>query len=210
MKLSCYSCLQGFDIYKCVPCSLLYRVYVPQVILIRGKLHQVFKKVCVKRHDHRVEAQIWPFNTIVFWWLGLQIPKKSIPYSLANTDRGSISSCKIFGYQEENIKQQSCSWFHCQMQSSICVIRLPGHLTHSKFLSMLLCPGSTVSKAGRGRVLGCHTTEESRWVLIITNIFVSAPHHSLDKYSALSLREPQIRGMTRNRNNTKDSNLKQE
>lgn len=46
--------LQGFDIYKCVLSSLLYRAYLPQVIVICGKLHQVFKKVCVKRHDHRV------------------------------------------------------------------------------------------------------------------------------------------------------------
>ena len=78
-----------------------------------------------------------------------------------------------------------------------------------KFPSTLLCPGSAGRKAGRGRALGRHTTEEPRRVLIITNVFISAPHHSLDKQSALSLKESQIRGMTRNRNNTKDSNLKQ-
>lgn len=65
--------------------------------------------------------------------------------------------------------------------------------------------------AGRqaNRVLGCHTTEKHKRVLIIIDVFIAAPNHSLDNHSVLSLKETQIKGMTRNRNNTKNSIFKQ-
>lgn len=58
--------------------------------------------------------------------------------------------------------------------------------------------------AGRqtNSVLGCHTTEKHRRVLIITVVFISAPNHPLDNHSVLSLKETLIKGMTRSRNNT--------
>lgn len=73
--------LQVSGIYKCVPCSLLYKAYLPQVrmilfpsmcILIHGKQCLVYKK-CVKRHGRKAGRRralvVTPQRNLEGFWL---------------------------------------------------------------------------------------------------------------------------------------------
>lgn len=100
--------------------------------LIHDKLYQVFKLTYVRRHTSHLGIDL-TFNTISVVWI-INRYLKICPLLIHQCFYRIcfISNCKIVGYQEENAKQHSCSWFHCKMKCLMHVIKLTGHLGTSQ------------------------------------------------------------------------------